>query len=141
VRPASAEWPSALATLEQVEDNSRAIWEQAELHRKLNKAIPVLNRLMVQASTFADSRIHIGQYITCTVIPAAPLVLPLFRSLTEARVVLDEFMRWMFYLANDPEPSPVPTIRETLEQALKDWLRSFSHLLPCAEAKLEAQDL
>jgi hypothetical protein len=55
--------------------------------------------------------------------------------------VLDEFMRWMFYLANDPEPSPVPTIRATLERALKDWLRSFGHLLPCAEAKLKAQDL
>jgi hypothetical protein len=95
----------------------------------INQVTPVLNRLMVQASTFAHSRIHVGQYITYTVIPAVPLAPPLFRSLAEARVMLDEFMRWMFYLVNNPEPS------------LKDWLRSFSHLLPCAEAKLEAQDL
>ena len=107
----------------------------------INQITPVLNRLMVQASTFADSRIHVGQYITYTVIPAVPLVPPLFRSLAEARVVLDEFMRWMFYLVNNPERSPMPTVREMLEQALKDWLRSFSYLLPCAEAKLEAQDL
>jgi hypothetical protein len=107
----------------------------------INQVTPALNRLMAQASTFAECRIRARQYITYTVTPAAPLVPPLFRSLAEARVALDEFMTWMFYLVNNPKPSSVPTIREMLEQALKDWLGPFSHLLLCAEAKLEAQDL
>jgi hypothetical protein len=106
-----------------------------------NHVGPVLNRLLVQASTFADSRIHAEQHIRYSARPFAPVVPQRFVSFTEAKEALDEFMMWMFYSVNHPEPQSVPRVRAMLEQTLKTWLQAFNHLLPCTEANLEPPDL
>ena len=108
----------------------------------INKRIaPAFNRFIVQASTFADSRIHAGQYNTYTVQPTAPAVQPRFGSFAEAREALDEFMRWMFYSVNNPKPSSVPVIRGALERTLEDWRRAFSHFWPRTDKTFDPQDL
>lgn len=106
-----------------------------------NHIAPVLNRLVMIASTFTDSRIHARDYITHPARPATLLVPPQFVSYTQARGVLDELMMWTFCLAENLEPSSVPRIRAMLEKTLEDWLRAFTHLLETTETKLNPRDL
>lgn len=106
-----------------------------------HRVTPVLNRLLIVSSTFADNRIHAEMSKAYSATPFSLVMPPHFSSFAEARQALDEFMRWMFYSVNNPDQSSVPRIRAMLEQTLEDWLRASSHLLLGVETKLDSQDL
>ncbi|KFY31702.1 hypothetical protein V493_00882 [Pseudogymnoascus sp. VKM F-4281 (FW-2241)] len=93
-----------------------------------NNIVQVLNRLDLQAMSFADSEAPYPYHLCQDL--SIPTSSPSFSSITDATDHLVETFRWIFWLAASSEPNPIPKWQlDATSTVLQQWEKEFDRLV------------